>query len=75
MDASGLCPVPLSADPEAVVTDADKDVYLRRYLEHKLVRTIEAQADAFRQGVESVTGKAGRSNPSPSPSPNPNPNP
>jgi len=61
MDASGLCPVPLSADPEAVVTDADKDVYLHRYLEHKLVRTIEAQADAFRQGVESVTGKAGLS--------------
>ena len=59
MDASGLCPVPLSADPEAVVTDADKGVYLHRYLEHKLVRTIEAQADSFRQGVESVTGKAG----------------
>ena len=36
-------------------------VYLRRYLEHKLVRTIEAQARAFREGVEGVTGRDGLS--------------
>merc|ERR1719223_1586867 len=54
MDVSGQCPVPLSSHPETVVTDADKEVYLHRYLEHKLVRTIEAQAAAFREGVEGV---------------------
>ena len=26
MDVSGLCPVPLSSQPETVVTDADKEV-------------------------------------------------
>ena len=35
------------------------------------MRTIEAQAAAFREGVESVTGKAG---PPLHPNPNPNPN-
>ena len=52
---------PLSHDPEALVTDADKEVYLRRYLEHQLVRTIEAQAAAFREGVEDVLGTVGLS--------------
>ena len=47
---------PLAANPHAVVTDADKHVFLQRSLEHQLVRTIAAQADAFRDGVEDVTG-------------------
>ena len=49
---------PLAANPNMVVTDADKPLFLRRSLEHQLVRTIAAQADSFREGVEDVTGCA-----------------
>jgi len=52
----GVGAAPLSSNPNAVVTDDDKHVFLLRSLEHQLVRTIEAQAAAFRDGVEDVTG-------------------
>jgi hypothetical protein len=49
-------PVPLAKNASLEVTDTNKGTYLRRSLEHQLVRTIEAQASAFRRGVEDVTG-------------------
>lgn len=52
---------PLAPDPESVVTDADKEVWLRRKLEHQLVHTIAAQAHAFREGVCKVLGPHGLS--------------
>ena len=48
--------VPLAADPDRDVTDGNKREFLLRALEHQLVRTIEQQAKAFREGVEEVTG-------------------
>ena len=47
---------PLAKHPATEVTDANKHDYLRRRLAHELVLTIEAQASAFREGVEDVAG-------------------
>ena len=51
--------VPLKRPPSIEVTDDNKVDFLRRNLEHQLVRTIEKQAAAFREGVEEITGVAG----------------
>ena len=48
--------VPLTRLPSLEVTDDNKVDFLRRNLEHQLVRTIEKQAVAFREGVEEITG-------------------
>ena len=48
--------VPLKRAPSIEVTDDNKVDFLRRNLEHQLVRTIEKQAAAFREGVEEITG-------------------
>ena len=40
---------PLAPNPETVVTEENKRLYLERTLEHKLVLTIAQQADSFRQ--------------------------
>lgn len=53
---SSLFEVPLVRKPSLEVTDANKEDFLRRNLEHQLVRTIEKQAEAFREGVEEITG-------------------
>ena len=50
------CEVPLARMPSLEVTDDNKADFLRRTLEHQLVRTIERQAIAFRAGVEEITG-------------------
>ena len=47
---------PLARNPSEEVTDTNKEDYIRRALEHQLVRTIEQQAQAFRKGVEEITG-------------------
>jgi len=52
----GMGEVPLATDPTSRVTDANKREYLRLWLEHQLVLSIRQQADAFREGVEEVTG-------------------
>lgn len=48
--------VPLRHQPSLEVTDDNKADFMRRNLEHQLVRTIEKQAIAFREGVEEITG-------------------
>ena len=48
--------VPLTRRPSLEVTDDNKVDFLQRNLEHQLVRTIEKQAVAFREGVEEITG-------------------
>ena len=48
--------MPLARNASIEVTDANKRDFLRRSLRHQLVLTIEAQARAFREGVEDVIG-------------------
>ena len=55
--AAPSCPgAPLAPDPETLVTNDNKELFLERTLLHKLVLTIAQQADAFRQGCEDVVG-------------------
>ena len=53
---ASMMTVPLARHASKEVTDENKMEYLRRRLEHQLVLTIEAQANAFREGVEAVAG-------------------
>ena len=53
---ASLDPVPLAPNPDAEVSDENKQGFLLRYLTHQLVSSIDQQANAFRRGVEDVTG-------------------